>query len=278
MASSDVSAVTTNFFPRAHEGFITTVGGSGVSSGGATVPLTSVAGLNNGDIFIGVVDPGSNAEQTFVGVVDVPGLQITGVNWTRGSNTAHAAGKTVVDYVSGTYINLIQKGLLVSHDQDGTLKAGSVDNTAVLADNIITTAKISDTQITPNKLNLGAATATVNIAESTSSTSLTDLTTTTDQVTLTVGAHGLALVLIEATAFNSNVGEYSQVSVNVTGASTVTNQLAILDKASSVGEKQLSGFKLYTGLNPGSTTFKMKYKVTGGTGTFGARGIVVIPL
>lgn len=122
MATSDVSAVTTNFFPKAHEGFITTVGGSGSTSGGATVPLTAVTGLTNGDIFVGIVEPGTGSEQTFTGVVDTGGLQITGVKWTRGSNVSHAAGKTVVDYVSGTYINLMQKGLLVSLNPDGTLK------------------------------------------------------------------------------------------------------------------------------------------------------------
>lgn len=123
MAGSSVSSVTTNFFPRANEGFTTTVGGSGVTSGGSTVPLTSVSGLVDGSVFVGIIEPGLTNEQTFTGVVDVPGVQITGVNWTRGTNTSHAAGKTVVDYVTGTYINLIQKGLLVSHNQDGTIKA-----------------------------------------------------------------------------------------------------------------------------------------------------------
>ena len=33
-----------------------------------------------------------------------------------------------------------------------------------------------------------------------------------------------------------------------------------------------------TGLTPGSTTFTAKYDVTGGTGTFANRSIVVVPL
>lgn len=126
MAGSNVSAVTTNFFPKANEGFITTVGGSGVTSGGNTVPLNSVAGLTNGTVFVGIIEPGTAAEQTFTGVVDVPGLQITSVKWTRGVNVGHAAGKTVVDLVSGTYINLMQKGITTSINQDGTLKTSAV--------------------------------------------------------------------------------------------------------------------------------------------------------
>jgi len=148
MAGSNVSAVTTNFFAQAHEGFITTVGGSGSTSGGSTVPLTAVTGLTNGDIFVGIVEPGTSAEQTFTGVVDVPGLQITGVKWTRGTNAAHAAGKTVVDFVSGTYINLIQKGLLVSHNQDGTLKPSAyARRSAVTASNTSPAPNVDTTDV-----------------------------------------------------------------------------------------------------------------------------------
>lgn len=119
---SDVSSAT-NFFPTVNEGFITTVGGGGVTSGGTTVPLTSISGLTNGSIFVGIVEPGLAAQQVFTGTVDTAGTQITDVVWTRGANAPHTAGKTVVDYVTGTTINLITKGILTFANQDGTLKA-----------------------------------------------------------------------------------------------------------------------------------------------------------
>ena len=148
---SDVSSVT-SLIPTANEGFITTVGGTGVSSGGTTVPLTAMTGLVNGTVFVGIVEPGLAAEQTFTGIVDTGGSQITSVVWTRGTNAAHAAGKTVVDYVTGTHFNMLAKAVSTHTDQDGTLKAGSVDSTAILADNVVTGDKIVDGTVTPDKL------------------------------------------------------------------------------------------------------------------------------
>lgn len=116
---SDVSLVT-KLIPTVNEGFTTTVGGSGVATGGATVPLTNVSGLTNGSVFVGIIEPGQTNQQTFTGTVDTSGSQITGVVWTRGSNAAHAAGVTVVDYVTGTAINMMGKAFLTEHSQDGT--------------------------------------------------------------------------------------------------------------------------------------------------------------
>jgi hypothetical protein len=119
MSSSDVSSVT-NHFSVAAEGFITTTAGS-VSSGATTVPLNATTGLTNGNVFVGIIEPGtSGKEQTFTGLTDTAGSQITNVIWTRGTNTSHSAGVTVVDYVSGTAHNMTTKGILVEHSQDGT--------------------------------------------------------------------------------------------------------------------------------------------------------------
>lgn len=121
---SDVSAVT-NHFSTAHEGFLTTLGSS-ILSGAATVPLTSTSGLTNGNIFVGIIEPGLTREQTFTGVIDTGGSQITGVKWTRGTNADHSAGVTIVDYVTGTGHNMLTKGMLVAHNQDGTHKTSLV--------------------------------------------------------------------------------------------------------------------------------------------------------
>lgn len=127
---SNVSAVT-NHFPTANEGFITTLGGSILASA-ATVPLTSVSGLTNGTIFVGIIEPGQAKQQTFTGVVDTAGVQITGVKWTRGTNVDHTAGVTIVDYVSGTGNNMITKGILEHANQDGTLITQAVRDALAL--------------------------------------------------------------------------------------------------------------------------------------------------
>jgi hypothetical protein len=130
-----------------------------------------------------------------------------------------------------------------------------------------------------NALVNGAATAVVNTLENTSSTSYTDLTTTTDAVTVTVGQSGLAIVLLQAT-FAGNGTSYNYVSVALSGANTqaATNALG-LTYASPAGGVfiQMGDCFALPGLNPGSTTFKMKYQVSAGTGTFGNRRITVIP-
>jgi hypothetical protein len=148
--SSDVSSVT-NHFVTANEGFNTTTS-SQTNSGANTVALNSVSGLTNGSVFVGVIEPGATKEQVFTGIVDTSGSQITGVVWTKGTNVDHATGVSVVDYDTGTAFNMMRKGLLVSFDQDGTLKAGAVDNAAVLASGVVTTAKIADDAVTAAKL------------------------------------------------------------------------------------------------------------------------------
>lgn len=118
--STSVASVT-KFFPTAQNGFTTTLA-STISSGATTVPLNSVAGYTNGDTAVFVVDPSSvTLKQTFTGVIDTGGVQVTGVIWTAGTNAAHSAGATVVDYATATHISMMTKGLLVSHNQAGTM-------------------------------------------------------------------------------------------------------------------------------------------------------------
>lgn len=117
--STDVSNVTSHF-PVAENGFTTTTSGT-VSAGATTVGLNSVAGYDNGDTAVFVIDP-SNADkkQTFTGIIDTTGVQVTGVVWTAGTNVTHTAGATVVDYETATHWSMVSKGILVEHHQDGT--------------------------------------------------------------------------------------------------------------------------------------------------------------
>lgn len=81
--------------------------------------------------------------------------QINNLTYVGGdANRNYSAGATTRVYilVSSYRDNRLVDGLLVSHDQDGTLKAGAVDGAGVLASNVVETAKIKDGAVTPEKL------------------------------------------------------------------------------------------------------------------------------
>jgi len=149
--ATNVSGVT-NHFPKPQDGFTTTTSGP-VSSGAATVGLNSTGNYSDGDIFVGIIDPGdATKKQAFTGVMDVGGSQVTGVKWTSGTNQAHSSGATVVDYVAATHLAMMTKGILVSHNQDGTVKNGAVSSSGMLGNNVVTEAKVLDGAITTGKL------------------------------------------------------------------------------------------------------------------------------
>ena len=119
--STSVASLTSNFFPSAENGFTTTTSGS-VSSGAVTVGLNSVAGYTNGEVVVFVIDPtDASKKQTFTGVIDTAGSQVTSVVWTAGTNQTHALGATVVDYATATHISMMTKGITQSLNQDGSL-------------------------------------------------------------------------------------------------------------------------------------------------------------
>ena len=151
--STSVSSVV-NHFPSAENGFTTTTSGS-VSSGATTVGLNSVAGYTNGETVVFIIDPTNAKKQTFTGVIDTSGVQVTDVVWTAGSNVSHDAGATVVDYATATHISMISKGILEHANQDGTLKDDAV-TTDVITDANVTTAKLADESVTNAKLATGA--------------------------------------------------------------------------------------------------------------------------
>ncbi len=131
----------------------------------------------------------------------------------------------------------------------------------------------------------GAAQAFVATDETTTSASYTDLATTTDSVTVDVGSSGVVLVSLFANAtYVSGAAPTVWVGVALSGANTV----AATDARCCVGafshtnvvQWSPSGLFVMTGLTPGSTTFKMKYKVTAGgaaSARFANRRITVIP-
>lgn len=152
----------------------------------------------------------------------------------------------------------------------GTNMAGFNDGTA-----------IGNAAISASKLATGAAAAVVATSETTTSTSYADLTTTTDTVTVTVGANGLLLVGIYATGSNSGADAQTYTSFALSSANTLaaSDINAVLLRQTTATAAQAAGItKLLTGLTPGSTVVKMKYRVTGNTGTWLNRNIFAIPL
>lgn len=134
---TNVSAVTKHF-PSAEEGFTTTLS-STVSAGATTVGLNSLSGYTTGEVATFVVAPTVSSEkQVFTGLVDTAGLQLTNVVWTTGTNQTHAAGTTVVDYVTATHMSQVSKGILEEHNQDGS-------HGAITATSVASTGAVSGT-------------------------------------------------------------------------------------------------------------------------------------
>jgi hypothetical protein len=83
-----------------------------------------VSGYSNGEQVALVIDPtDTNKKQVFTGTIDTSGVQVTNVVWTEGTNQAHSAGATVVDYTTATHQAALAKGLKVSLSDDGMLKS-----------------------------------------------------------------------------------------------------------------------------------------------------------
>lgn len=125
----------------------------------------------------------------------------------------------------------------------------------------------------------GTVGAIVATGESTASTSYTDLTTTTDSVTVTIGSSGKALVLMSVAISGS--GGAGWMAYALSGANTVaaTDAKGISFWQPASHSEGRSGIFLETGLSPGETVFKAKYRATNAsyTQTFTNRRIAVIP-
>lgn len=139
------------------------------------------------------------------------------------------------------------------------------------------TAALTNASVTADKLSTGAATDTVATQQTTTSTTFTDLATTGPSVTVTIGANGLALVSIAASMFTNAAGGYAVAGFVVSGANTIAADNRMI--VNGLAEIMYGNSILLTGLTPGSTTFKLQYRVIGAvTGTFSLRSIAVIPL
>lgn len=120
--------------------------------------------------------------------------------------------------------------------------------------------------------------ATVATSQTTTSTAYGDLTTVGPQVTSNTGTIAACLFIAEVS--NTGTNSATNVSVAVSGATSIAASDAwrtVLDGVTAGNANRVAGFHLFTGLNPGSNTFTMKYKIGTGTGTFAFRELLVTP-
>ncbi len=115
-------------------------------------------------------------------------------------------------------------------------------------------------------------------AESTTSTSYTDLATAGPAVTVTTGTD--AIVIISALMSNNSVADRSLMAYAISGATTKaeSDNAAFRFEAGANQDISASKVNFEDNLTAGSNTFTAKYRVTGGTGSFDNRDVIVIPL
>jgi hypothetical protein len=157
----------------------------------------------------------------------------------------------------------------------------SISSGVLNTDNSVKTSNYQNASVTADKLKTGAATALVAASEATASTSPVDLATSGPTVVATIGANGLALVIVSADCSNSGSGNFTNMYLTASGANTINaNGVNVYSNKSAAANSDVhaSYVGLLAGLNPGSTSFKAKYSVSSGTGTWSTREISVIPL
>lgn len=84
----------------------------------------------------------ANTQVDYKGIVN-SSTTINNLVVTAGTDREFPIGSKVICAPTAAWGDDLVEGLLVSHDQDGTLKAGAVDATAVIADGVVTKAKLA---------------------------------------------------------------------------------------------------------------------------------------
>jgi hypothetical protein len=121
-----------------------------------------------------------------------------------------------------------------------------------------------------------SASAIVATSETTTSTSYTNLTTAGPAVTLTTGTK--ALVIVSAASNNGGASGRNFASYKVSGATTIASSDTVAQYTMGGNVMRNSSASRLSSLTAGSNTFTMEYRVSGSTGTFLDRQIIVIDL
>ena len=128
-----------------------------------------------------------------------------------GTDQVYGAGATTQVFlmVSSSLHNQMIDGLLVSHDQDGKLKAGAISNSNMLANNTVTTPAITDASVTADKLANGTTIASTKKTSNfiKSSTTIEEVTGFDTTFTVPTGGANYKITLyvgsVDAAAINT---------------------------------------------------------------------------
>jgi hypothetical protein len=121
----------TNYFTTAFENTIPMTLTSTILAGATTVAITGMTNYTNGEIVCFVVNAATpSLKQVFTGTVNTGAGTVTNVVWTEmptgGSNVGHAAGATIIDYVTATAWDMAMTGILKFATQGGALQTSAV--------------------------------------------------------------------------------------------------------------------------------------------------------
>lgn len=115
-------------------------------------------------------------------------------------------------------------------------------------------------------------------AENINSATYTDLSTAGPSVTVDTGSKAMCLITVSLS--NTVADSSSFASVEVSGATSISpseDRAIAMDGVSSSNANRWSGVNLFTTLTAGTNTFTLKYRNSGGNGSFNYRELIVIP-
>ena len=284
----NISSVTDNYFTTARAGLDTALA-STISAGATSVPCNSLSLYTTGENVVFVINPGdASLEAFFTGKVN--GNTVEQVKWIDGpgAGVSHSSGAPIRDYVAAAHLALLTKGLNISHETDGTLKANTV-NTSQLVSNAVTTAKILDANITTAKIldanittaklldnNVTAAKLATN-AITLGTTSITSNSTTTSTtaaapsvpvsltVTIPSGGREVEVEFYASRVANSNDGNASIVTLwdGAVGSGTQLQRAVITAATVNAGVPVTMKFKSTP--SAGSKTYNIGLSATAAT-------------
>lgn len=280
-----MAANANDYFQHVGEpGTATTLSAPGYTEGATTINVGSTTNFadDTGVIFaIDETETDDNGDEVRVqGTYNVyegtvaSGTGINNVSWLRGDGDRnYSAGASTRVYVttSSAWADRLVDGMLVSHNQDGTLGANVVDTQAI-DDDAITTAKIDDEAVTAEKTNFATFTlAAINDAGgSLGAYSTTWVTATGLTAAVTIPA-GVTKVRITANGSGINVNTatgayiYARI-IDETDTVIMTQEVRQPATAAHVAPFHISGFATVT---PGaSKTYRIQISLSAaGTGS-----------
>lgn len=134
------------------------------SVGGATLTCDSLSGWpTDSKVHFSTYQIDSNLEVVTGTQVDwygiVSGNTVGSLTLVDGTDSGNSVGDVVEMLPTAGWGQDLADGLMVSHNRDGSLKDGAVDSADVLAADVVTTAKILDSNVTTAKIADNAVTA-----------------------------------------------------------------------------------------------------------------------